>query len=243
MIGQNIDDLYFRYDSVAGHAEGCPRRGTDVWETTRFTWYSRSDEATRQTVIRYACRQCGVVSFERVDGPMSSECTHASQVGYGSKPEKMLGVWLHPGPRIWHDDDRGPTVFFVTATKEPPRRPEDVLGKVGWNLGPRHGLRWSAGLGCPDHGSVLRGAEQTWTSRRAAVAWVIAAAEAGEHARARCETCGASGADEALEKTTWTALADGSETVRWFCRDRRACNDRRFPELPRILGENRGGAR
>jgi hypothetical protein len=171
VITHNIDDLYFRYRSVAGHLEGCSRRGTDVWETTRYV-RERYPDGT-ETVIRSACRECGVVAFERTDSDMSHETTHASQVGYGSKPEKVLGHWLHPGPGIWYGDDRGPTVFFVTATKEPPTRPEDVLGKVGWNLGPRHGLRWSAGLGCTDHGTVLRGAEQTWPSRRAAVAWVI----------------------------------------------------------------------
>jgi hypothetical protein len=172
VISHNIDDLYFRYRSVAGHLEGCPRHGTDVREVTRFTRDSCTGER-RETTIRYACRPCGVVGFERADGDMSIEHTHASQIGYASRPERVLGVWLHPGPGIWYGDDRGPAVFFVTAAKEPPRRPEDVLGKVGWNLGPRHGLRWSAGLGCTGDGSVLRGAAQTWTSRRAAVAWVV----------------------------------------------------------------------
>lgn len=178
MIGQSIDDLYFSYRPVAGHAEGCPRRDADVWETTRFRWYSRADEQVRQTVIRYACHLCGVVGFERADGELSTECTHASQVGYGSKPEKVAGVWLHPGPRIWYGDDRGPLVYFVTANKQPPQRPEDVIGKVGWSLGPRGGVRWGAGIGANEHGTAVRGAEQTWPSRRGAVAWVIANAQA-----------------------------------------------------------------
>ena len=178
MTGKSIDDLYFRFRPVAGHLEGCPRCGTDVWEVTRFT-RDGFDGERRETTIRYACRLCGVVGFESTDGDMSTEHTHASQVGYASKPERVLGYWLHPGPGIWHGDDRGPTVFFVTASKVPPRRPEDVLGKVGWNLGPRHGLRWGAGLGCSDHGTVVRAAEQTWTSRRGAVAWVAANAGGG----------------------------------------------------------------
>ena len=177
MITHNIDDLYFRYRSVAGHLEGCSRRGSDVWEVTRYVRERYPDGA--ETVIRYACHQCGVVGFERADGDMSIEHTHASQVGYGSKPERVLGVWLHPGPRIWYGDDRGPAAYLVTAGKEPPARPGDVLGKVGWSLGPRHGVRWAAGLGCTGHGTVLASSGQTWTSRRAAVAWVVANAGGG----------------------------------------------------------------
>jgi hypothetical protein len=178
MIGRSIDDLYFRYQPVAGHVVGCPHRDTNLWETTRFTWVSFDGDRT-ETTIRYACRQCGMVNFEHVDSAMSFECTHASQVGYGSRPERVLGVWLHPGPRIWHGDERGPMVYLVTASKEPPRRPEDVTGKVAWFLGPRGGVRWSAGLGCTGHGTVVTAADQNWASRRAAVAWVIENAPGG----------------------------------------------------------------
>ncbi len=172
-LAKNIDALYFGYRPVAGHAEDCSRHGTDVWEVTRHTWENFDGTRVEET-IRLACHECGVVHFRGPsDGLGSHETTHASQVGYAGKPEKVLGHWLHPGPRIWYDDDRGPQAYLITVSKQPPARPEDVLGKVGWNLGPRHGLRWSAGLGCTDHGSVLRGAEQTWASRRAAVAWVI----------------------------------------------------------------------
>jgi hypothetical protein len=173
VISKNIDDLYFRYRPVAGHLEDCPRYGTDVWEVTRFTGDGPGGER-RETTIRYACRQCGVVGFEGTGGEMSIEHTHASQVGYGSKPERVLGVWLHPGPRIWYCDDRGPAAYLVTAGKEPPARPEDVLGEVGWCLGPRHGVRWGAGLGRAGHDTVLTSSGRTWASRRAAVAWVVA---------------------------------------------------------------------
>lgn len=110
--------------------------------------------------------------YERSDRELSSETTHASEVGYGSKPERVAGVWLWPGPRIWHGDGRGPVAYFITATKDRPRCPEDVVGRVAWSLGPRGGIRWSAGLGCTGHGTVLESAGQTWPSRRAAVAWV-----------------------------------------------------------------------
>jgi hypothetical protein len=173
-LAKSIDALYFDYTPVAGHLEGCRFRGTDTWEVTRHTWESFDGERVEET-IRLACHDCGVVHFRGPsDGIGSQETTHADQVGYASKPERTAGVWLHPGPRIWYGDDRGPLAYFVTASKVPPHRPEDVIGKVGWSLGPRGGVRWGAGIGATDHGAVVRAAEQTWPSRRAAVAWVVA---------------------------------------------------------------------
>jgi hypothetical protein len=177
-FGKDIGDLYFRYRSVAGHFEGCSRRGTDVWEVTRFTWDSFSGD-TRETTIRLACRECGVVHFETADGPGGMETTHASQIGYASRPDKVLGVWLHPGPRIWHYDERGPVSYLVTASKEAPRSPEDVLGRIAWHLGRRGGVKWGAGAGCTDHGTVLTPAGQDFASRRAAVAWLVASTTGG----------------------------------------------------------------
>jgi len=174
-LAKSIDDLYFGYTPVADHLEGCRFRGTDVWEVTRHTehvpsWSDRQPEIT----LRLACHECGAVTFRISDGEGSFETTHADQVGYAGKPEKVAGVWLHPGPRIWYGDERGPARFYVTATKDRPRQPGDVLGMVGWSLGRRGGVRWGAGVGCTGHGTVLRASEQTWTSRRAAVAWVVA---------------------------------------------------------------------
>ena len=48
----------------------------------------------------------------------------------------------------------------------------------------------------------------------------------------RCETCGAT---SVLEKTLWRSMADGTERARYFCNDRPACNDRRFPELAALF--------
>ena len=183
MNAKSIDALYFDYQPVAGHLEGCRYRDTNVWEATRHTWHSFDGDRSEVT-LRLACRECGVVYFDGPrDGFGSFETTHASDVGYASKPERVLGVWLHPGPRIWHGDNRGPLVYFVTASKEPPAKPDDVLGKVGWSLGSRGGVRWGAGIGATEYGTVLRGSEQTWASRRAAVAWVVANADPSGGAR------------------------------------------------------------
>jgi hypothetical protein len=178
-LAKSIDALYFDYKPVAGHMEGCRFRGTDTWEVTRHVWLSFDGERC-EVVIRMACHECGVVHFDGPhDGLGSCETTHASEIGYASKPERVHGLWLHPGPRIWRGDGRGPLVYFVTASKTPPSKPEDVIGKVGWSLGPRGGVRWSAGIGATGHATVLRASEQTWASRRAAVAWVVANTQDG----------------------------------------------------------------
>jgi len=174
-LAKSIDALYFDYQPVAGHLEGCRFHGTDLWEVTRHTeyvpsWSDRSPEVT----LRLACSECGVVHFQMLNTEGSSETTHANEVGYGNKPERVLGMWLHPGPRIWHGDERGPARFYVTASKDRPRQPGDVLGMVGWSLGRRGGVRWSAGVGCTGHGTVeVSSGDQTWPSRRGAVAWIV----------------------------------------------------------------------
>jgi hypothetical protein len=179
--GQHISALYFGYRPVAGHLPECSRAGTDVWEATRFTWDGLDGE-TRETTFRFACLECGVVAFQSFDGAVSGlEHTHATEIGYGTRPERVAGLWLHPGPRIWHGDERGPTAYYVTRGKDRPRQPADVAGMTGWHLGRRGGLRWSAGLGATDYGTVQTSAGQDFASRRAAVAWIAAqlADEAG----------------------------------------------------------------
>jgi hypothetical protein len=173
VTSHGIDSLYFDYRPAAGHLESCLRRGTDAWEVTRHVSRSYGDDDKSEVTIRLACHDCGVVHFESARSEnLSTEIAHGSEIGYGSRPERVAGLWLWPGPRIWHGDGRGPTVYLITATKDRPTRPEDVLGKVGWCLGRRGGIHWSAGVGCGRYGSVLEAAEQTWPSRRAAVAWV-----------------------------------------------------------------------
>jgi hypothetical protein len=179
--GHGISDLYFGYLSPAGHLPGCPHAGTGIWEATQHVRRGPDGEA-RETTFRFACHDCGVVHFESIDGAMSSfETTHATEAGYGSKPEKVLGLWLWPGPRIWHGDERGPMAYYVTRDKERPRAPGDVAAVVGWGTGPRGGTRWRAGLEPSDYGTVKTPAGQDFPSRRAAVAWV--AAQIGEGAR------------------------------------------------------------
>ena len=173
----NISTLYFDYRPVAGHMPTCSRAGTDVWEATDFRRANFDGETTEYT-FRFACFECGVVTFFRFGSePDGTEGTLAIRVGFGSAPERVRGLWLHPGPRFWHDDDRGPTAFYVTRAKDRPRVTADVAGVVGWHFGRRGGVRWSAGLGCTDYGSIRTDSGQDFGSRRAAVSWIAAQPE------------------------------------------------------------------
>jgi hypothetical protein len=174
-MGMNIASLYFAFHPVATHGAECSRTGTDVWEATRFTWEGFNGE-TKETTFRFACFECGVVAFESINGPVADrERTHCSQVGFGSKPERAAGLWLHPGPRIsLRSDDPGPLRYFVTRTSDRPRQPEDIAGIVAWTLGKRGGVHWGAGLGATDYGTAKSGAGQEFSSRRKAVGWIAA---------------------------------------------------------------------
>jgi hypothetical protein len=179
-LSLGISGHYFRFSPVAGHAEGCPHHGTDTWEATCYR-DTRFDGEVRVTVFRFACHDCGAVHMETIDGePGTFETTSSAKVGYASRPEKVAGLWLWPGPLMFYDDDkRGPMAFYVTETKTRPRQPADTVGLVSWGLGPRYGIKWQAGMGVSDHHTVAVRAEQDFTSRRAAAAWIAAQLAAG----------------------------------------------------------------
>jgi hypothetical protein len=181
LYGNTIRDLYFEYVPAAGHLDGCRFHGTDMWEATRYTHERFNGEVERK--IRLACRECGVVYFQELGEAFES--THADVVGYAAKPEKVLGVWLHPGPRLLsYDDERGPAAFYVTLGKEQPRSHEDVLGVVAWHLGRRGGLRWEGAVGVLENGCVKQNSagagDGDFATRHAALRWVLAHISPGD---------------------------------------------------------------
>lgn len=170
---EHISKQYFDYQPVAAHEPVCSRYETDVWEVTVRREQHWETEELRETVIRAACFECGVIHLETTAGAdTSSQTTHALQQGYASAPLYVNGAWLWPGPRIWTGDDRGPTAYFVTRAKERPRSGDDVVAMIGWGLGRRGGIRWHAGIGYTGYG-VKQAAPRDFSSRRAAVRWII----------------------------------------------------------------------
>lgn len=177
-ISQGTHRLYFGYQSAARHAPDCPRKGTGLMEVSKSVELDFHGQVREET-YRFACGKCGTAFFVYSDHDLSTESTSASQIGFGSKPQKVAGLWLHPGPRLAYFDQNGPWNYLVTRDSQRPASPSDVVGKTGWHCGKRGGVRWSAGTGYDEHGYVTRAADHDFGSRTAAVKW-IAAALAGD---------------------------------------------------------------
>jgi hypothetical protein len=113
--GKTIDALYFGYSPVAGHAQGCPRHGTDTWDVTRFSKFGLNDQVT-ETVIRLACDKCGVVAFTSFDGDRSTETTHADVIGFAASPRRSRACGCT------RDRRSGTATTALSATTSPSRR-------------------------------------------------------------------------------------------------------------------------
>lgn len=183
--GRDVFAMYFCYAAAAEHVAGCSRAGTDLWEVTRYTQYNYTGtDEVRETTVRLVCHECHTVHFERSPGLMERETVPASEAGYGAAPEKVAGLWLHPGRPLPFPFGKGPERYYITRCKDRPAL-ADVLGMVAWTRGPRGGTRWGAGAGLTEWGSAERGSGQQWASRTAAVRWVaaqhaVAAGDGGE---------------------------------------------------------------
>jgi hypothetical protein len=164
-------ELYFGYRPADSHLPDCSRKGTGLMEVTRAVELDFHDEVTSER-YRLACSKCGTAVFVAADGELDRESTHASRIGFGSPPERVGGLWLHPGPPLLRDDPHGPWEYLVTRDREQPREPGDVAGRIRRDLGPRGGISWQAGIGYSEAGLVTRTAGQQFPSKRAAVRWI-----------------------------------------------------------------------
>lgn len=163
--------LYFEFDPVAAHEPDCPRRGTALVEATKQVETDFHGQITQET-YRFACSECGQALFVYSDHDLSSEYTDADQIGFGSKPERVGSLWLHPGPRLLLDDEKGPWEYLVTRDRKRPQTTDDVVGQIRSAPGPRGGTRWSAGAGYDKNGLVTTNAGELFRSKRAAVGWI-----------------------------------------------------------------------
>lgn len=175
-FGTTIASLYFEYESLSWHKPGCPQADGDQWQVTRHTYYGYAEE-NEETTFRFMCEQCGTTVLLSMKGIPQPEFSSTEALGFGSKPERVAGLWLHPGPRLWAGEKHGPTSYYVTRTKDRPRTPEDVVGAVSWNLGPRRGTHWRAGVGANEYGHAKTLADDLFSSRTAAVKWIANALE------------------------------------------------------------------
>lgn len=173
-----ISEQYFGFVPMATHKEACRWAGTNVWEVTKHEVCRRRTEEDggdyTDTTIRMICRDCGVVQMD-VGQINTWQSSNITAIGYGSKPLRRGGLWLHPGPaRIMAESAQlGPETYYVTASDQAPRTLADAIGIVGWHRewrgsgwGP---VRWLAGYGLTEYGSPAEDLGQKHKSLTAAV--------------------------------------------------------------------------
>lgn len=159
MMSEHIATLYFKYETLNGHREGC-ENAPDTWEVTRrieYRPFPKDDEdEIRETSIRLVCQQCGAVEFFRVPGHLERQFATSAELGYGSAPTRLCGLWLWAGPELLPGHGLGPDAYYVTTDRIRPYKPSQVAGVIGQgrrSARANAAVRWFASLGCTDYGS------------------------------------------------------------------------------------------
>ncbi|MFC6885261.1 MULTISPECIES: hypothetical protein [Actinomadura] len=178
MPSYSIGELYFDFAPLDDHRPTCSRAGTALWEVARLGRSRlRSQESGgdyTETTLRMLCRECGVVRLERGEG-LIHELTNVAQIGYGGKPSRCAGLWLHPGPLFGYRelDELGPETFYATGSATAPTAREDVIGTVSWYKTERRATRWSAGYRLTEYGNAARVPNPNhFSSKTAAARWI-----------------------------------------------------------------------
>lgn len=184
MYFDHIGRQYFGYEPVSGHTDDCTQGPGSKWEVSIYVEYGfgEHDQDVRHENIRLTCTECGAVRYYRTGHEdygfgLKRDHTSTAEVGFGAAPERVAGVWLWPGPLMEFAEKHGPESYLVTAYKVRPTSPGAVVGLIGWgrNAARINGaIRWHAGLGCTDWGSIKDPAPGPFTSRTAAAKWIAA---------------------------------------------------------------------
>lgn len=195
MLYPSIEDHYLRAHPAAHHRNSsCSRWNSDQWEVAVIPSNLPASAPDQQT-LRLLCRECGVVELHQHNGePDSRRVTTTELIGYGTRPARECGLYLHAGPTLGSlrlAADRGPQTYYVTRTADVPAVAADVLGVVAYWVTPRGVVRWQTGLQLHrgEFAFMIReSGPKDLRSRRAAVRWIAerldqAAADAAAGAR------------------------------------------------------------
>lgn len=183
-MSEHISQLYFDYQALNGHRDGCTR-GPDTWEVARRIEHNPfpkgSEDEIRRTSLRLYCPECGAVQFFRTPGHLEREFASSAELGFGSEPERVSGLWLWAGPELLPGAGWGPDAYYVTTHKFRPRRASQVAGVIGQGRASARAnaaVRWFAGLGCNDYGGCMQaGPEDGFKTRGGAAKWIAAQLE------------------------------------------------------------------
>lgn len=180
-IRNNIGRSYFGYRPVPGHTDECSQGPASRWEVATHVEYrlGDDDQEIRRESLRLTCTECGAVRVYSTNPEfglgLEVDRTNTAELGYGAAPERVAGVWLWPGPLALYAEKHGPESYLVTAYKVRPSSPGAVVGLIGWgrNLSRSNGaVRWHAGVGCTEWGSIKEEAPDYFTSKTAAAKWL-----------------------------------------------------------------------
>jgi hypothetical protein len=204
----SISEQYFGFTPMTSHRETCSRSGTNLWEVSRIHRERLRSQETggpyTETAIRMVCTECGVVHLDHGEN-WGTQGTTTREIGYGAKPIRCAGLWLHPGPIYPYRDDTDPETYYATGSPERPTEPRDVIGIIGWYRpfnGSRHGaVRWWAGIGLTELGNARTTApdDLVLKSKTAAARWV--ADQHAEHLAAAADAANVAEAAHAAPGT------------------------------------------
>lgn len=177
----SISETYLGFVPMTSHRPTCSRAGTSLWEVARIHRERlRSQEAggpRTETTVRMVCTECGVVHLDRGEN-WATTGTTTREIGYGAKPIRCAGLWLHPGPIYPVRDGADPDAYYVTGSPERPADPRDVIGIIGsyqpWDGIRNRAVRWWAGVGLTElgNGRTLAPDDLVLKSKTAAAKWV-----------------------------------------------------------------------
>lgn len=165
-VAPGADGQYFGWWPVS-HAPGCPR---PAWEVAVHT-----DHRSGESTVRVLCRSCERV--ELYSGVTTRESSSTREIGYGQPPRRVAGVWLYPGPAFMADES-DPWDYLVARERRDQLGPDDVIGWIGQQSGPRRaGLAWKALAGpgqITDEGRFMVHAttERVFKTIRSAAGWI-----------------------------------------------------------------------
>lgn len=196
--------------SQPGHHPDCPRR---VWEVdTRTNHDARRgrhegaehrcpnedcshDDQYSELTVRVICRGCTAVHVY-VGEETARSGGSTRQLGYGQRPRKVGGLWLHPGAPLLYDDEV-PWDFLCALDRVDRLEREHIVGYIRQARGRLGALKWSAAA-VPELGDTGRASGRPLTYRvrsgdgmfktpTAAAKWVREQVDAAQSAEAGTE--------------------------------------------------------
>ncbi|MDN3356033.1 hypothetical protein [Actinomadura sp. DC4] len=184
----SLHHTYFGHQPLNGHHPDCVAAGptgNGGWEAAiaideiPFVDPKTGDRGYRRECgLRLLCRSCGAVIQLHADDADALHYTNVTELGYGSKPERCAGMWLHPGAPLLPGE--GPYDYYVTDSPHPPADESQVAGVISRFVTKRGAKQWLAAYGQRQGGGAISRTDEHFKTKAAAVKWITATRAAAE---------------------------------------------------------------